>query len=46
MPIEVIPVTPERTGRWICHLCPWPTWQTGTYQDSQDHYQTEHQHKG
>jgi hypothetical protein len=31
---------PNPPGRWICHLCPWPRWRTGTYQQWLDHWHT------
>lgn|GEM_PF-5943389 len=34
------PVTEPPKGRWRCHLCPFPAWQTGTYDDWKDHYRT------
>lgn len=34
------PALEAAVGRWKCHLCPFPTWTSGTYQDWKDHYET------
>lgn len=41
--VRTITRLPEPVGRWICHLCPWPAWRTGGYQDWMDHYLHHHQ---
>ena len=40
-----VPPPPDKTGRYLCHLCQWPRWVSGTYRDAIDHYRTTHQGK-